>query len=91
MIEQLRPLPSDNAVQAAAARWFDNLVRQFNVGERRQGLIAWLLAVVPWVIGVLLVYKVLGSASWVLVLAFNVAVLYFLIGFRQISNSFTAV
>ncbi len=91
VLEQLRPLPSANAVQALLARWFDNLANQFNAGERRQGVIAWLLAVAPWVVGALLVYYLLCAASGLLALAFNVAALYFLMGFRQFGGRFTAI
>lgn len=91
LIEQLRPLPPANAVHLMVARYFDSLAKQFNAGERRQGVMAWLLAVAPWVIGVTLVYYLLGLASALLALAVNVAVLYFLMGFRHFSNGFSKV
>ena len=91
LFEQIRPLPPANAVHLLLVRYFNNLAKQFNAGERGQGIIAWLLAVVPWVIGAMLVYNLLGFASVLLALAFNVAVLYFLMGFRQFSGSFSAI
>ena len=91
LLEQLRPLPSPNAVQSMLAAYVDNLSGQFNAGERRQGGIAWLLAVAPLAIVSLLLYYLLGSASVLLALAFNVAVLYFLMGFRQFSASYNAI
>ena len=91
LLEQLRPLPSPNAVQSMLAAYLDNLSGQFNAGERRQGGIAWLLAVAPLAIVSLLLYYLLGSASVLLALAFNVAVLYFLMGFRQFSASYNAI
>lgn len=91
VLEQVRPLPLPNAVQSMLAGYFDNLSGQFNAGERRQGAMAWLLAVAPLVIVSLLLYYLLGTASVLLALALNVAVLYFLMGFRQISGSYTAI
>ncbi len=91
LLEQVRPQPSPNAVQSMLAGYFDNLAGQFNAGERRQGTIAWLLAVAPLVIAALLLFYLLGTASVLLALAFNVAVLYFLMGFRQFSGSYTSI
>jgi adenosylcobinamide-phosphate synthase len=59
LIEQMRPLPRANAVQELFISYTDKLSGQFNAGERRQGLMAWLLAVVPLVAGVMLVYYLL--------------------------------
>ena len=91
LIEQLRPLPSANPVHSLLVSYTGNVARQFNAGERRQGVFAWLVAVVPWVLGVLLLHFLLESASDLLTLVFNVAVLYFLIGFRQIGSQFNSV
>ncbi len=91
LLEQVRPQPSPNAVQSMLAGYFDNLAGQFNAGERRQGTIAWLLAVAPLVIAALLLFYLLGTASVLLALAFNVAVLYLLMGFRQFSGSYTSI
>ena len=71
VLEQVRPLPLPNAVQSMLAGYFDNLSGQFNAGERRQGAMAWLLAVAPLVIVSLLLYYLLGTASVLLALAFK--------------------
>lgn len=91
LLEQLRPLPSPNAIQSLLVGYLDNLSGQFNAGERRQGVIAWLIAVGPLVIVALLLYYLLGAASVLLALALNVAVLYFLIGFRQFGGSYNSI
>ena len=91
LLEQVRPLPLPNAVQSMLTGYLDNLSGQFNAGERRQGAMAWLLAVAPLVIVSLLLYYLLGTASVLLALAFNVAVLYFLMGFRQFSGRYNAI
>jgi cobalamin biosynthesis protein CobD/CbiB len=91
VLEQVRPLPLPNAVQSMLAGYLDNLSGQFNAGERRQGAMAWLLAVAPLVIVSLLLYYLLGTASVLLAIAFNVVVLYFLMGFRQFSGRYNAI
>jgi adenosylcobinamide-phosphate synthase len=91
LIEQMRPLPRANPVHQLLVSYTDKLSTRFNAGERRQGLMAWLFAVVPWVAGAMLVYGLLVSINPVLALIFNVAVLYFVMGFRQIGHSFNAV
>ena len=91
VLEQVRPLPLPNAVQSMLAGSLDNLSGQFNAGERRQGAMAWVLAVAPLVIVSLLLYYLLGTASVLLAIAFNVVVLYFLMGFRQFSGRYNAI
>ena len=91
LLEQVRPLPSTNPVRSALDGYFDNLASQFNAGERSQGVVAWVLAAVPLVIGVSLLYYLLGMASALFALAFNVAVLYLMMGFRQFSGSFSGI
>ena len=91
LIEQVRPLPQANPVHLLFVRYSNNLAKQFNAGERRQGVMAWLLAVVPAVAAVMLVYYLLASVNLVMALIFNIVVLYFLMGFRQISLGFNEV
>ena len=91
LLEQARPLAPINPVRSALDSYFDNLASQFNAGERSQGVVAWVLAAVPLVIGVTLLYYLLGLASSVLALAFNVAVLYLMMGFRQFGGHYNGI
>ena len=89
VIEQWRPLGERRYVQgtlAALAQWLE---QSFNGGERRHGVVAWLVAVVPAVLAVALAHSLLRSVSPLLALVFNVAVLYLTLGFRQFSHYFT--
>jgi adenosylcobinamide-phosphate synthase len=89
VIEQWRPLGERKRLQgtlAAAARWLEH---SFNGGERRHGIVAWLVGVLPATVGAALVHAGLRSASPLLALAFDVAVLYLTLGFRQFSHYFT--
>ena len=91
LIEQARPLPGENPVRSFFDRYSNYIASQFNAGERRQGMMAWLLAVLPIVAAVMLVYFLFASAGMVIALALNVAVLYFLMGFRKFSLGFNEV
>src|SRR5260221_10823142 len=47
VIEQWRPLGEWKSVPTAFAAWGGGLERAFNGGERRHGLVAWLVAILP--------------------------------------------
>lgn len=91
LIEQVRPLDPRSPLFRMYTRYANNLGKHFNAGERKQGVIAWLLGVLPWVIATALVYYMLLSVSVLLALAWNVVVLYVTMGFRQFSHGFTAL
>ncbi|MEX0959497.1 MAG: CobD/CbiB family protein [Burkholderiales bacterium] len=91
LIEQVRPLNPRCTVLRVFVRYASNLSRHFNAGERRQGLVAWVLGVLPWVALSWIVYYLLMSISVLLAWAWNVAVLYVMMGFRQFSHGFTAI
>ena len=91
VIEQWRPLGERKGVQAALAAWGAWLERSFNGGERRHGAVAWLVATLPAVLVVAAVHLFLSDISVALALAFNVAVLYLTLGFRQFSHYFTDI
>jgi adenosylcobinamide-phosphate synthase len=91
LIEQVRPLSPRNVVYRWYLRYVNSLGNHFNAGEQDQGMVAWLLAVVPWVlVSVAIHYFLLDisiAAAWV----WNVAVLYLTMGFRQFSHVFTEI
>jgi len=89
LLEQWRPLDSRASVQPLLAAWAGWLERAFNGGERRHGMVAWLVAVLPPVAAGILVHQLLASIHFLLALAFNIAVLYLTLGFRQFSHHFT--
>jgi cobalamin biosynthesis protein CobD/CbiB len=91
VIEQWRPLGERRHLQgtlAAAAQWLE---QSFNGGERRHGVVAWLVAVVPAALAAGLVHAALGAASELAALLFDIAVLYLTLGFRQFSHYFTDI
>ena len=89
LIEQWRPLGEQSAIQRALFGWAAWLEQTFNGGERRHGVIAWIVAVALPVAAGLAVHVVLYAAHPLLALIFNVAMLYVTLGFRQFSHHFT--
>jgi cobalamin biosynthesis protein CobD/CbiB len=91
LIEQWRPLGERKSVSDALAAWAASLERAFDGSERRHGMVAWFVAVLPPVAAAAVICWLLSAASGVLALAFNVAVLYLTLGFRQFSHYFTDI
>src|SRR5882762_2539841 len=91
LLEQWRPLADRRNLYLLLARYATFLEGLFNAGEARQGAIAWVIAVLPAVLGAWLVYAAAYGAHPLLALALNVAALYLTLGFRQRSHYFTAI
>ena len=91
LLEQWRPLSGRKSLVSPLLRFADYLQQHFNAGERQHGIIAWALGVAPAVLLSIGVYYLLFHLSWVLALAFNVAILYMTMGFRQVSHYFTDI
>lgn len=90
-LEQWRPVSRDNFAVAAYLRYCALLEHQFNGGERYQGVVALIVALVPVVAIAWAVYALAYAVSPVLAWLWNVAVLYLTMGFRQFSHAFTAI
>ncbi|MDR2129295.1 MAG: CobD/CbiB family protein [Burkholderiaceae bacterium] len=89
LLEQLRPLGVAQRYLRAWSRWVASNV---DAGTPWQGWLGWVLAVLlpaALVTGVHLIALWLGGA--LLALAWNVAVLYATLGFRQFSHHFTVI
>src|SRR5438552_15081002 len=91
LLEQWRPLADRRYLYALLARYATFLEGLFNAGETRQGAIAWVIAVLPAVLGAWLVYMAAYRASPLLALLLNVSALYLTMGFRQRSHYFTDI
>ncbi len=91
LLEQWRPLAERRSVAAALGGLAGWLEHTFNGGEKRHGVVAWLVAVLPAVIGAAALHAALDALHPLLALAFNVAALYLTLGFRQFSHHFTAL
>src|SRR3979490_2160714 len=91
LLEQWRPLADRRHLYALLARYATFLEGLFNAGETRQGAIAWVIAVLPAVLGAWLVYTAAYVAHPLFALLLNVAALYLTMGFRQRSHYFTGI
>jgi adenosylcobinamide-phosphate synthase len=91
LIEQVRPLTPRNAVQRWYLRYVNSLGNHFNAGGQDQGMVAWLLAVLPWVLVSVAIHYFLLDVSIAAAWVWNVAVLYLTMGFRQFSHAFTEI
>jgi cobalamin biosynthesis protein CobD/CbiB len=91
LIEQWRPLGDRKSVNAGLGAWAGWLEQSFNGGERRHGIVAWLVAVVPAAVAGAALHAVFYALHPLLALAFNIAALYVTLGFRQFSHHFTAI
>jgi len=91
LIEQLKPLPRDNAVHQAMAQWVRWTGRNFDAGERHHAAVVWGVSVtVPGLLAAGL-YLLVRQQSLLVALAFDVLVLYLTLGFRQFSHFFTDI
>jgi adenosylcobinamide-phosphate synthase len=91
VIEQLKPLPRSNWVHESLINWVRWTGRNFDAGREHHAWVVWLVTVLAPALsawgGYLLIdhYSVLGAVAW------NVAVLYVTLGFRQFSHYFTDI
>jgi adenosylcobinamide-phosphate synthase len=86
ILEHLRPLRQPLPHYQQYTRFTNWLEHRFNAGEYSHGAIAWALAVGPVLAGVVLIYCLLDSISPFLGWLWNVAVLYFTLGFKYFSD-----
>lgn len=85
-LEHVRPLRHPLPHYKQYSRFIQWLEPRLNAGEYSHGAIAWGLAVLPLLAVVWLVYSVLDDISPLLGWAWNVAVLYFTLGFKYFSD-----
>ena len=91
LLEQWRPVGEHRALRDAFARAVRGLEGGLGGGGATQGMLAWLVAVVPAVLLAIALHGLLASWSGLLGFLFDVGVLYLTLGFRQFSNGFTQI
>lgn len=91
LIEQLRPLSYRKVVADPLGRLADWVELRCNAGQYRDGVFAWLIVIVPAVLGTGILYAVSWSINPLAALACNVGVLYLTMGFRQFSHHYTEI
>ncbi len=90
-LEQLKPLPRDNAIHRALARWVGFAVRNFDAGQPHHSWVVWSVSVLLPAAAVGGAYLAISQFSLLLALAFDVLLLYLTLGFRQFSHYFTDI
>ena len=91
LLEQLKPLSERKYLYGWLSSYVEYFRHHFNSGEYSHGKIAWWLAVLPLLAGVVLLYWGLHYLHPILAWAFNVLVLYLCMGFGQFSHYFTDI
>ena len=91
LIEQLKPLPRGNVVHESLTAWMRWTRLNLDAGRDAHAWVVWgvtalLPALLAWS-----VWLLLDHFSLLLALAWNVAVLYVTLGFRQFSHYFTDI
>jgi len=90
-LEQWRTLPWRAGLERAFVAYARGLERRLNGGTPGQGLVALLLAILPPVVIAAGLYWLAARVSPVLAFAFNVFVLYLLMGFRRFSHAVSSI
>jgi adenosylcobinamide-phosphate synthase len=92
VIEQVRPLSGVHFLHNSLRKWATWVSRNVDAGHKTHGWLAWSVTVgVPSLL-VLLVHWLLAlTLGWVFAVAWNVALLYVTLGFRQFSHHFTDI
>ncbi len=91
LIEQLKPLPRDNWVHETLKSWVAWTGRNFDAGERHHTAVVWCVSVLAPTLAVAALHLVIARHHLLLALAFDVAMLYLTLGFRQFSHYFTDI
>ena len=91
LIEQLKPLPRASRVHQALVSWIGWTGRNFDAGKPRHAWVVWCVSVLLPALLSCGVYLALRHYSLLLALAFEVAVLYLTLGFRQFSHYYTDI
>jgi adenosylcobinamide-phosphate synthase len=90
-LEQWRAFRWRASVEQMFLQYARAIERRLNGGTVQQGTIAAIIALAPPVIAAAAVFFALVRVSPLLGLAWNIVVLYFLMGFRRFSHAFTDV
>jgi adenosylcobinamide-phosphate synthase len=92
VLEQVRPLKTDNPLFASVNRWIHWTVRTLDAGARSQAWITWGVTVLgPASLAMLVHWLLTWGLGWWVAVLWNVALLYATLGFRQFSHHFTGI
>lgn len=90
--EQIRPLSPSHALNQLMREWMQWMARTLDTGHPRQAWLAWWLTVLLPALAAWFVHSaLLHTLGWLAAMAWNVALLYLTLGFRQFSHHFTDI
>ena len=90
--EQIRPLTPSHALSQLMRDWMRWMAHTLDAGGRRQAWLAWWLTVLLPALAAWLIHSALiHTLGWLAAMAWNVALLYVTLGFRQFSHHFTDI
>jgi CheY-like chemotaxis protein len=91
LLEQLKPLPRDNWIHDQLVAWVGWTGRNFDAGKAHHAWVVWIVSVLLPCVLVAGAFIAISRFSLLLALAFNIAMLYLTLGFRQFSHYFTDI
>ena len=91
LIEQLKPLPPGNVVHGAMTGWMRWAGHNFNAGREHHAAVVWGVTVLAPALLAWAIHVLLGELGVAFALAWDVAILYLTLGFRQFSHFFTDI
>jgi adenosylcobinamide-phosphate synthase len=92
LIEQARPLSSDNGLRRLLRSWITWISRTLDAGHHQLAWTTWSLAVgVPTLVTLSVHWLLLYFLGWPVAMVWSVCVLYASLGFRQFSHHFTDI
>jgi adenosylcobinamide-phosphate synthase len=91
LLEQVKPLPRGNVIHDALTGWMRWTARNFDAGRNSHAWVVWCVTALAPALLAWAVFVLLDRVNGLLGLAFDVAVLYLTLGFRQFSHYFTDI
>ena len=92
LIEQARPLSSNNGLRRLLRNWISWTSRTLDAGHPQLAWTTWSLAVgVPTLVTLLVHWLLMYFLGWPVAMVWSVCVLYASLGFRQFSHHFTDI
>lgn len=91
LIEQFKPLPRGNPVHDSLTHWMRWTGRNFDAGKPHHAWVVWCVTTIAPAVLAWLIYLGLVHVNIFAGLAWNAAVLYVTLGFRQFSHHFTDI
>lgn len=92
VLEQARPLGTDNPVYRAVETWTGWMTRTLDAGVQHLAWVTWgMTTLIPALLALLVHALAQIGLGWLAAVLWNVALLYATLGFRQFSHHFTAI